>query len=135
MFARQVNLDTKKRKRNNRKKAFLTLEQLQKWAETINDIVFSAIKQRKLELAELYSKKVNKKYYILENIPVDTPVMVRLAEDRANKLAPLYLGPYVVVRRTQVGNYAALIVSRLLFAKVGDHDISYIMSYILRFDK
>ena len=103
MFARQVNFDTKKRNRNNRKA--LTLEELQKRAETMNDIVFPAIKQRTLELAELYSKKFNKKHYILENIPVDTPVMVRLAEGRANKLAPLYSGPYVVVRRTQAGNY------------------------------
>jgi hypothetical protein len=104
MFARQVNVNpNKKRNRNNRKA--LTLKELQKRAETMNDIVFPAIKQRTLELAELYSKKFNKKHYILENIPVDTPVMIRLAEGRANKLAPLYSGPYVVVRRTQAGNY------------------------------
>jgi hypothetical protein len=103
MYARQVNLDSKKKNRNNRKA--LTLRELQKRAEIMNDIVFPAIQQRTLELAKLYGDKFNKKHYILENIPVDTPVMVRLAEGRANKLAPIYSGPYVVVRRTQAGNY------------------------------
>lgn len=129
MFAKQVNLDTKKRNRNNRK--ILTLEELQKRAEIMNDIVFPAIKQRTLELAELYSKKFSKKYYILKNIPVDTPVMVRLAEGRPNKLAPLYSEPYVVVRRTQAENYAALIVYRLSFAKsLGS---CYIICYVIYF--
>jgi hypothetical protein len=31
--------------------------------------------------------------------------MVRYAEGRSNKLAPLYSGPYIVVRRTQAGTY------------------------------
>lgn len=103
MFARQVNLDPKKINRNNRKA--LTLEELQKRAETMNDIVFPAIQQRTNELAKLYRKKFNQKHYIIENIPAGTPVMIRFAEGRSNKLAPLYSGPYIVVRRTRAGTY------------------------------
>ncbi|KAG1119078.1 hypothetical protein G6F42_013051 [Rhizopus arrhizus] len=103
MFARQVNLNPNQKNRNNRRAP--TLEELQKRAATLNDIVFPAIQQRTRELTELYRNKFNNKHYILENIPVDTPVMIRLAAGRANKLAPLYSGPYVVVRKTQAGNY------------------------------
>lgn len=103
MFARQVTLDPKKINRNNRKA--LTLEELQKRAETMNDIVFPAIQQRTDELAKIYREKFNKKHYIIEDIPAGTPVMVRYAEGRSNKLAPLYSGPYIVVRRTQAGTY------------------------------
>ena len=103
MFARQVTLDPKKINRNNRKA--LTLKELQKRAETMNDIVFPAIQQRTDELAKIYREKFNKKHYIIEDIPAGTPVMVRYAEGRSNKLAPLYSGPYIVVRRTQAGTY------------------------------
>ena len=42
---------------------------------------------------------------ILEDIPFDSAVMIRLPEGRQSKLSPLYAGPYIVVRRTQAGNY------------------------------
>lgn len=103
MFARQVNLDHKKLNRNNRKA--LTLEELQKRAEVMNDIVFPAIQKRTDELAKLYREKFNEKHYIIEDIPAGTPVMIRYAEGRSNKLAPLYSGPYIVVRRTKAGTY------------------------------
>jgi len=103
MFARQVNLDPKKLNRNNRKA--LTLEELQKRAEVMNDIVFPAIQKRTDELAKIYREKFNEKHYIIEDIPAGTPVMIRYAEGRSNKLAPLYSGPYIVVRRTKAGTY------------------------------
>ena len=71
----------------------------------MNDIVFPAIQQRTNELAKLYRKKFNQKHYIIENIPTGTPVMIRFAEGRSNKLAPLYSGPYIVVRCTRAGTY------------------------------
>lgn len=103
MFARQVNITPARANRNHRRAP--TLEELQQRAATLNDIVFPAIQQRTQELTELHRNKFDKKHYILEDIPTDTPVMIRLAAGRANKLAPLYSGPYVVVRKTQAGNY------------------------------
>jgi hypothetical protein len=41
----------------------------------------------------------------LPELAFDAPVMIRLEEGRSSKLAPLYAGPYFVVKRTQAGNY------------------------------
>lgn len=105
MFARQVNTNREVEKLNLNGRKALTVEELEKRVEYMNDIVFPAIQERTKLLAEEYSKKLDKKRYILEDIPFDSAVMVRLPEGRQSKLAPLYAGPYIVVRRTMAGNY------------------------------
>ncbi|KAG1060856.1 hypothetical protein G6F42_027845 [Rhizopus arrhizus] len=59
----------------------------------MNDIVFPAIQKHTKRLAEEYSKKLDGRRIILEGCC-------------QSKLSPLYAGgPYIVVRRTQAGNY------------------------------
>lgn len=67
------------------------------------DVVFPAIRERTQRLIEEESRKFNDKNVIID-IPNGTAVMVRLP-GRTSKLAPLYEGPFIVVRKTQGGSY------------------------------
>jgi hypothetical protein len=69
----------------------------------MEDIVFPAIHERAKRINEEYQKKFNNKN-ILVDIPKGTHVMVRL-KHRPNKLAPLYEGPYTVVRKNRGNSY------------------------------
>jgi len=105
MYARQVTLDPNPQKLNLNGRPPLTVEQLEKRVEYMNSIVFPALQERTKLLAAEYTKQMDKRRYILPEIGFDAPVMVRLPEGRQSKLAPLYAGPYFVVKRTQAGNY------------------------------
>jgi transposase InsO family protein len=105
MFARQVNLDPNPNNLNLNGRPALSIKELQQRIEHMNSIVFPALQERTQRLAEEYNKRMNKRRYILPELAFDAPVMIRLEEGRSSKLAPLYAGPYFVVKRTQAGNY------------------------------
>ncbi|CEP06946.1 hypothetical protein, partial, partial [Parasitella parasitica] len=105
MFARQVNTKRETDKLNLNGRPPLTMDELQTRIEHMNNVVFPAIKERTEKLAEEYSKKLDERRMIIEDIPFDSAVMIRLPEGRQSKLSPLYAGPYIVVRRTMAGNY------------------------------
>ena len=81
----------------------VSLEELQKRTEYMATIVFPAIQERTRKILEIQSKKFNENN-VMVNIDEGTPVMVRLP-NRSGKLAPLYEGPFIVVRKTQGGTY------------------------------
>ncbi|CEP09913.1 hypothetical protein, partial, partial [Parasitella parasitica] len=99
MFARQVNTQREAKKVNLNGRPPLTLDELQQRIQHMNNIVFPAIQERTKRVAEEYTKKMDKRRMIIEDIPFDSAVMVRLPEGRQSKLSPLYAGPYIVVRR------------------------------------
>lgn len=101
MFARRVIMPDNKEK--SLPKNTMTIEELEKQIEYMEDIVFPAIHERAKRINEEYQKKFNKKN-ILVDIPKGTHVMVRL-KHRPNKLAPLYEGPYTVVRKNRGNSY------------------------------
>ncbi|KAI8635860.1 hypothetical protein BD408DRAFT_454870 [Parasitella parasitica] len=105
MFARQVNINPNPNNVNLNGRQALSITELQQRIEHMNSIVFPALQERTKLLAEEYNKKMDKHRYILPELLFDSPVMVRLEEGRQSKLAPLYAGPYFVVKRTQAGNY------------------------------
>ncbi|KAK4510556.1 40S ribosomal protein mrp2, mitochondrial [Mucor velutinosus] len=105
MFARQVNVNPNPNKLNLNGRPALSIQELQQRIEHMNTIVFPALQERTQRLAEEYNKRMDKRRYILPELAFDSPVMVRLEEGRSSKLAPLYAGPYFVVKRTQAGNY------------------------------
>jgi hypothetical protein len=105
MFARQVNLDPNPNNLNLNGRPSLSIKELQQRIEHMNTIVFPALKERTQKLAEEYSKRMDQRRYILPELAFDSPVMIRLEAGRSSKLAPLYAGPYFVVKRTQAGNY------------------------------
>ncbi|KAG1575272.1 hypothetical protein G6F47_013465 [Rhizopus delemar] len=82
---------------------YMSEEELMKRIEKMEKIVFPAIKERTQRIVEEYSKRYNKRKMLIE-IENGTHVMVKLPH-RPNKLAPLYEGPYTVVRRTKGGSY------------------------------
>lgn len=107
MYARQVQINgvgDKDKTVDPTKQSPLSVDELEKRAEHLNTIVFPAIKERTMKIVEEQNKRFNKHHQLVD-IPVDTPVMIRLAEGRKNKLAPLYSGPYTVVRKTAAGTY------------------------------
>ena len=69
----------------------------------MENIVFPAIEERTKKINEEYEKRYNDKNMLVD-IPIGTHVMVRL-KIRANKLAPIYEGPYTVVRKNRGGSY------------------------------
>ncbi|CEP09240.1 hypothetical protein [Parasitella parasitica] len=100
MFARQVNTQREAKKVNLNGRPPSTLDELQQRIQHMNDFVFPAIQERTKRVAEEYTKKMDKRRMIIEDIPFDSAVKVRLPEGRQSKLSPLYAGPYIVVRRT-----------------------------------
>ncbi|OAD71754.1 hypothetical protein PHYBLDRAFT_159341 [Phycomyces blakesleeanus NRRL 1555(-)] len=81
----------------------VTIDELEKQIEYMDKIIFLAINERVLRINEELKKKYNHKN-ILIDIPKGTHVRVRLPH-RPNKLAPIYEGPYTVVRRNKGGSY------------------------------
>jgi transposase InsO family protein len=102
MFARRIVMSNNKEKETLPKDT-MSIEELEKQIEYMEDIVFPAIHERAKRINEEYQKKFNKKN-ILVDIPKGTYVMVRL-QHRPNKLAPLYEGPYTVVRKNKGNSY------------------------------
>ena len=106
MYARTINkikdYDSKEEKDKLSSK-YMTEEELLQRIDKMENIIFPATNERTKRIIEEYSKKYDKKKMMI-NIENGTHVMVRLP-NRANKLAPLYEGPYTVVRRTQGGSY------------------------------
>jgi hypothetical protein len=68
------------------------------------DIIFPAIKERTYKIIAEYNKKFDGKHYLID-IPIDTPVMIKIPGGRPTALSPLYTGPYTVVRKTSAGTY------------------------------
>jgi hypothetical protein len=105
MYARRVNVpdDYANTKRFPLPKEMMTPKQLEDQIEKMETIVFPAIKERTNKILEERKKKFDNSKVIID-IPVGTHVMVRL-QHRPNKLAPLYEGPYTVIRRNKGGSY------------------------------
>ncbi|KAG1440416.1 hypothetical protein G6F56_011937 [Rhizopus delemar] len=105
MYARRVNIPDEydNEEKIPLPKDTMTLEDLEKQIEYMEGIVFPAIAERTRKINEEYRKKYDKKNTLVD-IPIGTHVMVRL-KSRPNKLAPLYEGPYTVVRRNKGGSY------------------------------
>ncbi|KAG1001383.1 hypothetical protein G6F63_010568 [Rhizopus arrhizus] len=81
----------------------MTIKELEERVNYMENVIFPAINERTQKINEEYSKRYNDKN-ILVNIPNGTHVMVRL-NSRSGKLAPLYEGPYTVVRKNKGGSY------------------------------
>jgi hypothetical protein len=106
MFARQLNKPqdyTSPKIRDSVPKKLISEEDLIKRAELLSSVVFPAINERTQRLVEEQSRRFNQKHYLID-IPINSPVMVKLP-NRTTKLAPLYEGPYIVVRKTRGGSY------------------------------
>lgn len=105
MFARRVNVpdDYADAKKFLPLRHMMTPKQLEDRIEHMETVVFPAIAERTNKIMEERKKKFDKKN-IMVDIPVGTHVIVRL-QHRPNKLAPLYEGPYTVIRRNQGGSY------------------------------
>lgn len=105
MYARRVNLpdDYADLSKHPLPKDLMTVEELEERIKHMEELVFPAIFERTQKINEEYSKRYNKKN-VLVDIPVGTHVMVRL-KSRPSKLAPLYEGPYTVVRKNKGGSY------------------------------
>jgi transposase InsO family protein len=100
MFARPLNrfvdYDDPKIKDNLPKKP-MTLSELRKKAEIMNQVVFPAINQRTQRIIEEQAKRFNK-HHKITHFKVGDWVMVRLPH-RASKLEAAYDGPYQVVQK------------------------------------
>jgi hypothetical protein len=105
MFARRVNLpdDYGNEKKFKLPIESMTMRELEERVDYMDKIVFPAILERTQKINEEYNKKFNQKS-VLVDIPVGTHVMIRL-QNRSSKLAPIYEGPYTVVRRNTGGSY------------------------------
>ena len=105
MYARRVNLpdDYANSKKYPIPKDLMTVKELEERIKYMEDIVFPAIEERTKKINEEYAKKYNDKNTLVD-IAIGTHVMVRL-KSRANKLAPIYEGPYTVVRKNRGGSY------------------------------
>ncbi|KAG1437143.1 hypothetical protein G6F56_013247 [Rhizopus delemar] len=105
MFARKLNpiKEYGQTKEESSPVNSVSLEELQKRTEYMSTIVFPAIQDRTRKILEIQSKKFNENNVMMD-IDEGTPVMVRLPA-RSGKLAPLYEGPFIVVRKTQGGTY------------------------------
>jgi len=106
MHARKLNLHSKHSSEKEDASGMLdalSLPELEARIEKMNTIVFPAIKARTNKILELQSSKYDEKNMIID-IDEGTPVMVKLPY-RSNKLAPIYEGPFTVVRKTQGGTY------------------------------
>ena len=105
MYARRVNLpdDYKNKEKYPLAEDLMTVKELEERIKHMENIVFPAIIERTRKINEEYSKRYNDKN-VLVDIPVGAHVMVRL-RNRASKLAPLYEGPYTVVRKNKGGSY------------------------------
>jgi hypothetical protein len=104
MFARRIAMpEDNGNKKVSITKNTMTIDQLEDRIKHMEELVFPAINERVKRINEEYAKKFNKKN-IMVDIPVGSHVMVKL-DRRAGKLAPIYEGPYTVVRRNQGGSY------------------------------
>ncbi|KAG1467964.1 hypothetical protein G6F56_004110 [Rhizopus delemar] len=107
MFARKVNVIRYQRIPNtdceNTHLPSLTLQELEERIQKMTNIIFPAIQERTRKVLELQNKKYNNSKMMVD-IEEGTPVMVKLP-NRPHKLAPIYEGPFVVVRKTQGGTY------------------------------
>ena len=106
MFARKLNpfKEYNKEKKEALPSREISAEELLEKVEKMSEIVFPAIQERTRRIVEEYNKKFNTKNNIITDIPENTSVMVKLPS-RTSKLAPIYEGPFTVIRRTQGGSY------------------------------
>lgn len=105
MYARRVNLpdDYANTSKFPLPKEMMTPKELEDRIEIMEKVVFPAIKERTSMINKEYKKKFDGSKKLID-IPVGTHVMVRL-QHRPSKLAPLYDGPYTVVRKNKGGSY------------------------------
>jgi len=105
MYARRVNLpdDYADNKKYPIPKDLMTVKELEDRIVYMENVIFPAIEERTKKINEEYEKRYNDKNMLID-IPIGSHVMVRL-KSRANKLAPLYEGPYTVVRKNRGGSY------------------------------
>jgi hypothetical protein len=78
-------------------------DELLKRAEYMSDIVFPAIKERTDLYNKMMADQFNKKHRLV-NFPVGSFVVVR-KKGIKKSLAPVYEGPYEVMRKTEGNNY------------------------------
>jgi hypothetical protein len=100
MFARPLNrfVDYEDPKiKNNLPEKPMTLKELRKKAEIMNQVVFPAVNQRTQRIIEEQAKRFNK-HHKITHFQVGDWVMVRLPH-RASKLEAAYDGPYQVVQK------------------------------------
>jgi hypothetical protein len=104
MFARQVDLNPRKGPKPKNKRTPVSVEELVKRAEHVADIIFPAIKERTDKIIAEYNKKFNGKHYLID-IPIGTPVMIKIPGGRPTALLLLYTGSYTVVCKTSAGTF------------------------------
>ena len=103
MFARNVNEFRDYRKEDSTNVKPMSYEQLVERIEHMQKIVFPALKERTMLHINLQKKKFDKKHRLID-FPENSHVMARV-QTRGSKLAPVYEGPYTVLRKTQGGSY------------------------------
>jgi hypothetical protein len=106
MFARRLN-DFKDYTKKDSDGNYRTLshQELEERIEKMATVVFPAIQERTKKIAEQQARNFDKSHNLI-HIDNGTAVMCKIQSSvRAHKLAPIYQGPYIVVRKTAAGNY------------------------------
>ena len=103
MFARKINEYRDYRLDNSTPQKPLSEEELIKKIENMENIVFPAMQQRAKEYVTKQKETFDKTHKIVE-FPEQSHVMAKV-HLRDSKLAPLFEGPYKVLRKTQGGTY------------------------------
>lgn len=106
MFARRLN-DFKDytEKDSDGNYRVLSHEELEERIEKMANIVLPAIQERTKKITEMQAKNFDDKNNLV-HIENGTAVMCKIQQPhRAHKLAPIYQGPYIVVRKTAANNY------------------------------
>jgi hypothetical protein len=106
MFARKLN-DFKDytQKDSDGNYRILSHKELEERVEKMATIVFPAIQERVEKITQQQAKNFDKNHNLI-HIENGTAVMAKIPSTvRAHKLAPIYQGPYIVVRKTVAGNY------------------------------
>jgi transposase InsO family protein len=105
MFARRMNTPyvLTKEKDGNITKRHMTYDELVERLNYMADVVFPAIKEKTEEAINKQKNTFDRSHKIV-NFPIGSYVVARLPT-RANKLAPVYDGPFKVIHKTKNGNY------------------------------
>ena len=103
MFARNVNEFRDYRNEDSTNVKPMSYDQLVERIEHMQKVVFPALKERTMVYINTQKKKFDQKHRLID-FPQNSHVMARV-QTRGSKLAPVYEGPYTVLRKTQGGSY------------------------------